>query len=101
MNRLLPLAIAAILLGGIGVFIYQAMNPPEVAGHSMTPPDTSGIAEPAPDYGGAGRRRRHLASHTGKGLDSMPVVAFRCLLAEQNYVVACCPAGGRRAEREV
>ncbi len=48
MNRLLPLAILAVFLGGLGVFIFQAINPPEVAGHSMTPPDTSGIAEGAP-----------------------------------------------------
>lgn len=53
----------------------------------------AGIAESAPEYGGAGSPRRHLASHTHKGMESMPVVDIRCLLAEQKYVVACCPTG--------
>ncbi|WP_068117889.1 c-type cytochrome [Tropicimonas marinistellae] len=48
MNKLLPIGIVAILLGGIAVFVMQTLNPPETAGHSMTPPDTSKIAEGAP-----------------------------------------------------
>jgi two-component system response regulator AlgR len=54
---------------------------------------TAAVAEPAPAYAPSGGPRRHLASHTHKGMESMPVVDIRCLLAEQKYVVACSPTG--------
>lgn len=53
----------------------------------------AGVAELAPEYTGSGGPRRHLASHTHKGMESMPVADIRCLLAEQKYVVACSPTG--------
>jgi two-component system response regulator AlgR len=55
--------------------------------------DAGGVAEAAAGYDGATAPRRHLVSHTHKGMETMPVADIRCLLAEQKYVLARSPGG--------
>ena len=38
----------AFFVGGLGVFVYQQLTPPEPMGHSMETPDLSGVADGDP-----------------------------------------------------